>query len=307
MMQFSPEDIEITLCCAVNLDHFYFCASLKEYAQQGVCHTIILQFKEGSWKYWVVETNIVGISAFQSNKETIVIAAGFEGSIHKATPGGFEWESIGKGPEMPSTLRRITNLNSVGDYIYVTGMARQVFRRQKSKSGIWERYDQGALIPKSQFEVNGFLAIDGFRSELLYAVGFHGHIWHCPNGLWKQLDSPTNLKLTCLKCSDERVVVGGNNGILLEGEENRWKIIEQNLTTNCFRFMASFNNQLYLTTEDGGLYTYKDGTLIEIKELFEGKDKCYTLSASHDALVVAGSRAIKCYDGNAWTPIELPF
>ena len=52
----------------------------------------------------------------------------------------------------------------------------------------------------------GFEAIAGFGEENIYAVGWRGEIWQRKDDGWIQRDSPANVILTGVCCTDDGYV-----------------------------------------------------------------------------------------------------
>lgn len=286
---------------------YYLTGVIEEYEEQDICHAALLQYKEGGWKHWPVSTRVIGISAFDAGFGPTVLAAGFDGNTLVASPTGIAWESVGRGPEMPSSQRHLTCIRRIGQHVYVAGMARQVFRRLIS-GGAWERADKGALIARNALEINGFLAIDGLNENDMYASGFHGHLWHFAGDHWRQVDSPTNLKITCLRClSDKIVIAGGGDGLILRGFGDQWRVLDQDVTTQTFVSTEVFSRSVYFTTEGGKLFRLTGDELAPVDFGFEPPALLYSLHASDGVLLAAGGTDAILFDGTSWSRLESPF
>jgi hypothetical protein len=141
------------------------------------------------------------------------------------------------------------DLRLIGDHVYACGMARQVYRRDGDRQ--WTRVDQGAVLPPGSMEVVGFTSMDGLSEDDFYAVGFEGEIWRCLRGVWNPMDTVTNVVLQCVRVvTPDRIYACGQNGILLRGSGNRWKVLdtpsveEQELWS-----IQLFNGEVYLASE----------------------------------------------------------
>ncbi len=289
--------------CLCGHERIYVSGIVDEYENEDICHAVIFEGRGAHWSNWIVEARIVGLLARDTPRGPTVIAPGNDGSVQITDPAGTDWEVIGYGPEMPSNLRRLTCARSIGDYIYVAGMSRQVFRRRWS-DGLWERADHGALVPLTSTEISGFLAIDGEVDDL-YASGFAGHLWHARNGSWRQIDLPTNLKLRTLSYRDiDDVYVAGSKGLIFRGSGDRWSLVSQDLTSNTFTMSAVFRDRIFLVADHGVLYELQGDALVKVD--FEELFFCGFLHSSADSLLALGPRRAKLFNGTSWSELDLP-
>ncbi|KHD10074.1 hypothetical protein PN36_21325 [Candidatus Thiomargarita nelsonii] len=110
--------------------------------------------------------------------------------------------------------------------------------------------------------------IGGFSLNEIYGCGDKGGLCHYNGKQWKNLNSPTHQKLTTLCCaSNGKVYIGGNNGLVIEGRGDEWRIILQFTPKYAvrntgigqeIRDMAWYKDRLYIVT-DKGLYEYDKG------------------------------------------------
>src|SRR5581483_5938989 len=163
----------------------------------------------------------------------------------------------------PNRLRAMYEVRAIGDYFVAVGMSRQVFRRHMGHPP-WERFDDGVLITnKKKFEIGGFISVDGFGMDEIYAVGHRGEIWMFDGKKWRQIDSPTNLILNCVRCMPSgEVFIGGDGGVMLRGRRNAWKKIKQDVTEEALTSLAGFQDRVYFCTE-GGTILALDGNSVE--------------------------------------------
>ena len=158
---------------------------------------------------------------------------GLYGRIHVAKADGFSEEYVDNSVEGPPDRGVLRDIRLIGDHVYVTGMKRQVYRRESPS--IWSRQDRGVVIPTVDNIVAGFNSIDGFSENNIYAVGWSGEIWHYDGKIWQDVASPTNIKLERIICVDpDKVYICGQAGILIKGNHNRFKVIDHNSTRDDF-------------------------------------------------------------------------
>lgn len=288
----------------LNKSTLFLSGVLDDWEENDVCHALFFRRQVDRWNYWSINSRIVGFHVFPISLGEIIIAPCQEGSIYINKEGEERWETIGIGPEMPSTLRHLTCSRVIGSFLYVAGMQRQVFRKC-IPDGAWERADQGALISRHSTEINGFLSIDGINEKNMYGVGFYGQLWNYKNEQWFQLTSPTNLKLKSVRCmGDGAVYVAGAKGIILKGIADRWEIIEQDLTLSTFMNVEIFEGTLFLVTDRGGLYRLVNDQLSKVE--FDCPTEFHFLHSHGELLLALGFSMAYLFDGVVWTKIETP-
>ncbi|NJO18628.1 MAG: hypothetical protein HC877_23745 [Thioploca sp.] len=248
---------------------------------------------------------VVALSGVTESSFLELFSMSPDSNIHIATDTG-SWEHIEEhidesveGPERRGFLR---SMRMIGKNLYATGMQRQVYRRIDEAK--WQRMDQGILIPHGSDIITGFNSIDGFNEQDIYAVGFGGEIWHYNGRIWQQLDSPSNLILSNVKCvPPDTVYICGQIGTLLRGRDNQWEIIEHEVTTEGFFGLEWFQNKLYVASSNN-IFILEDNSLKPIEIL---KDKEFFTSGhlhSNDGILLSvGSKHLVYTDGESWTEI----
>jgi hypothetical protein len=288
-------------------DLLFATAVLDAYEEEDVCHTVMLELRAGAWGYWEAPTRIVGLHAFNGPAGDTILAMGFAGDFQERSAGGTHWARIGSGPDMPSTLRRVTCLRAVAGEIFAAGMGRQVFRRAES-GGSWTRADAGALIPRGTFELNGFTSIDGFATDELYACGLGGQIWRTQNGVWHRLATPTNVTLTAVRClASGLVLVGGAGGVLLIGRDERWQAIEHDQTSSGILAMETLGDVVFITTERGELFELAGDELNPVETGLSPTPMVLSMHARGGTLATVGGHDLLLFEGGTWTRIDPPF
>lgn len=288
----------------VDRSQLYLCGVLDDWEEQDICHTLFFRKLEAAWDYWSINSRIVGFHVFPLSHGTLLIAPCNDGSVYINEEGEERWETIGKGPEMPSTLRHLTCSKVIGSFLYVAGMQRQVFRKCLI-AGQWKRVDQGALISRTSTEISGFLSIDGVNEKNIYGVGFFGQIWHCSTEQWLQLPSPTNLKLTSVRCMDDNTVyVVGGKGLILKGNKESWTVIEQDFTSSTFVNAEIFQGVLFLVTDGGVLYQLLNDRLSKVD--FGCPTDFHFLHHQGTLLLALGFTMAYLFNGAIWAKLDLP-
>ena len=284
-------------------------AAIDELEKHEIDHTLVLESNRGEWSHWIWNNRTVDLCAYEKGGLPMTLLVGIEGSVGFSRGGDFWAERVGSGQEAPSNLRRLTAAKVIGSYIYVVGMARQVFRWHLEGKE-WEKFDQGCAVPPISTEISGFLSIDGFDSQEIYAGGFFGELWVNNGCVWHKIDSPTNLKIECIECVEgEAVYAAGSSGLILKGRGASWEVIRQDLTKETFWSMGYFQGVVYLATEQGRIFSLVDDELLEVNF---GAEKFTTrrLVSSEKVLLSIGVKDIVTFDGNEWLtldPGEIPF
>lgn len=281
-------------------DLVYVRCIVQSLDSQKVNHAIMLRWQQGDWAHYIIET-VVTSHCVIGDGDRKVLALGADGIIHVASSSGFTWEYIDQGDDGPNNRRAMIDITSIGDDVYAVGMARQVYRRQRT--GSWTRCDQGARGERKEWAIAGFKSIDGFGPKSIYAVGFKGEIWFFNGSQWKQLDSPTNVKLERIKCvPPDNIFICGAQGTLIHGINGHLKIVPNYLTNSTLWGLEYFNKAIYLADREK-LYVF-DGTEIMNVDMELGKEvtTCY-LHAKDGVLWSVGDKDIVLYDGTKWSEV----
>jgi len=170
----------------------------------------------------------------------------------------------------------IHGIQLIGDYVYIVGPARAVYRRVGVKD--WQLFNIGTqddlMIDnikkgkRSEFSY-AFLSIDGFSENDMYAVGNKGEAWHYDGNKWSMIDLPTNADLHKVHCAkDGYVYISGDEYTILKGKGDNWEYIlnsqiEKPFDEHLIEAIAWFDGALYVGTQQG-LYKYKNNIFEKI-------------------------------------------
>ncbi len=299
------EPLAIVHGCVYEEDLLYIAAVDPVLEDENVYHGYVMRWKQGEWGHWKVENRICALGAYDISGVRTVFAMGPDGRVHVTDKNGFHWEEVDTEGDGPSQRRALCCLRKIGDYIYTAGMSRMVYRR--SLRGTWESASDGALVRRSSTEVTGFLGIDGFDSGDIYAVGFHGHIWHFDKTRWRQCVSPTSKKLTCVRCTEtKQVFAAGAGGLILRGRQDTWEIIQQNMTEEDFSGMEYAFGSLFLATRSGEVFRLDGNELVRVNINLNHSVTTGTLHYANGLLLSVGTRDIYVFDGSSWNEIVHP-
>ena len=163
------------------------------------------------------------------------------------------------------------------------------------------------MVPKNSKEIAGFLSIDGFDDSEIYAVGYSGQIWNFNGRVWKQVTSPTNLRLEAVRCvNGDFVVAVGHAGIVLKGRKNVWNVVEQNVTDLTLTDIETMSGSIYISTEDGLLYLLDGTALMEVDHGLGKEITTGNLHSDGETLLSVGERDLLLFDGKRWSQMSPP-
>ncbi len=262
-----------------------------------VDHTI--QFK---WKAGVFTKATAKFAAY-----TLCVVDDPQIAIVKVSASGAYSVQTGKGvttgnlfrESKPARKRRLSgdifSLSAIGGKAFAVGFDGEVFRLDGLDSWAW----LGESLPSS-FDIE---AIDGFGVDDLYAVGMHGAVYRFDGARWTHADVPTNRTLTSVCCAvDGRVWIAGHKGLLLEGYESRWSVIDLEDFDKDIWSVLWFQGSLYVSTLSG-LYRLVDGRLVPVDFGDDPPRTTNRLTATAEVLWSVGSEDILSFNGKTWTRI----
>ncbi len=278
----------------------YLAAANNEMEERNIYHGYMLRVQDDVWSNWVLDTRIGGICCIEASGKPIVFAMGLDGRINVADSNRVTWELVDASGEGPSRVRNLNCIRQIGEYIYVAGMARQVYRRSIDASD-WKRVDHGMLVPRDRLEVAGILAIDGTGPDDIYAVGFYGEIWHFNGNRWEKLHSPTNLKLECVRCvAPDLVYLAGARGMIFRGYKNNWELVEQSITEATFWGMEVAFDSVFFSSDQGAIFRLEGSDFDLVDHGIEGPLSTRSLHFNDNLLLSVGLWHAIAFDGKSW-------
>lgn len=200
----------------------------------------------------------------------------------------------------PEEYGVIRNINSIEGKAYVCGMNRQIYRRDDEN--LWNCISE-EIITKKEWGV-GFEAIGGFSDKNIYAVGWKGEIWNFDGLNWLKKDTLTNEILTDICCSDDGYVYCcGRNSTLIKGKNDKWEIIDLNLSSKNFWSIKWFQGSLYLSTSKT-VFKLVNNQLTPIDFGEEDSWSCGKLTTDGNTLLSVGEKDVFSFDGKLWKRID---
>ncbi|MBW1298466.1 hypothetical protein [Aquimarina litoralis] len=227
-------------------------------------------------------------TAVGTTGEVIVIGGGEAGGENSISING-------------GLLREIRGVNE--GKAFVVGSSRQAYRREGRDT--WVQIDQTAQQYTDNLDPldTCWESVDGFVEDDLYVAGWLGELWHYNGNSWQQLDSPTHLDLTRIRCGSDGIVYAcGQMGTLIKIENKKCSIVPNDLTEDTFYGMAYFQDKLYCSTTNR-LYCYDGETLKEV-DFEKARPKTFhQLSARDGILCSFGEKDVIQFDGKKWSTV----
>jgi len=237
-----------------------------------------------------------------------IVVLGLDGEVFSFSNDEFVEEPLFAAKQRTDKTGRLLVVRSIGGRAFAAGYGRQVYRRIGRQQ--WQSIDMSIPGRQSgQVEVVGFESIDGFDENDIYAVGIKGEIWHFDGQTWRQIMSPTNLRLTGVTCAaDGNVYACGQFGILLRGRGDQWEVLHEDMDIRYLWDVCWFEGVLYCASSDI-LYEAIDGQFGPVPfadgEPIEGgiPTTFFRFSVIDDLLWSIGEKDIVAFNGNSWTRV----
>lgn len=283
--------------CAVSAAVLFCAKEVEAVAQRGSPNSNFLALNRGDWHLYD------GSAAWPAIAMATIKSAGAARTVVAVGPGGEFWEvapqslkkTMGK---LPGAQPSIRGVRAVGDSIYLVGMARLVMERVDV--GQWR--DMGPKGDWAYGQVVGFEDIAGPLPDEIYAVGWQGEIWWRDGTRWRQVDSPVSANLNAIACGqDGTVYVVGDNGVMLAGRHETWKILETGRSENLLD-VAVYGQQVFVVTDFRILRLLQSGALVGDDNFVEDDQPatCLHLLPSPDAIFSMGPSDLFRLTDGAW-------
>ncbi len=252
------------------------------------------------WQERAVDWNLISVCAAQVPVAEFV-AVGQTGDYailgHRDEAIGNLFDDLAS-PTPDASGAVVRAVGAIDGRAYTVGMRGLALRRDHDRR--W-RDVAGDQLARHDLE-----AIAGFHSEEIYAVGWKGAICRFDGAHWHTIASPTNRVLTAVCCArDGTVYCCGQDSLLLEGRNDRWRAIDQDETAEDFWDLAWFKDRLYVSSMTS-LFQLVDRVLEPVTFDITPPLTCGRLSAADGWLWSIGARHVVAFDGTGWTEIVVP-
>ena len=194
--------------------------------------------------------------------------------------------------EDPPTVFRF--LKPIDGQMYAGGLDRYIYQFNGKQ---WNMISSAQML--SYPEAGSSESLTGFSAEELYAPGWDGEVWTNHGGDWQRVETPTNLILNDADVLDDKVYIGGQIGVILEGRGDDWTIIENDLLEQDIWSVRAFNGAVYFSTMSG-IMCLKDGELSVAQVLGPDMRSAMSLFVGPSGLWSVGATDIILFDGSEW-------
>lgn len=259
-------------------------------------HSILAIYRNNEILGMPVATLCSGIKNYQST----MLFVGEDGQLWEFKNNNFELLSVLENVGSP--LRDIS-LDGNGNLIIV-GSLHQIYRKEDGKNWTKDTLNpiSSGLIRGLDLPLYGLESVASFPKKETYAVGWGGECFMEMNNIWNPISLPTNLDLHKIICApDSFSYICGDNGIVIRGRENRWRVIENNLTDENLWGLVFFKNRIFVSSMYE-IFEIIDDSLRSLK--FDTNDEApsttYLLTACDEVLWSIGEKHLSQFDGKNW-------
>lgn len=277
----------------------------EEKAENKVDHSHLAVFDGKGWTHLMaLDFSCVRV-VWRDGKEPCWIVLGVNGQIVTCTRQEATVRASIFPRAAPGKMGMMTNLRVIGTRVYAVGMRRQVFSADETLAA-WTNHTETLAVWPALGDVEGFEAIGGVEESQVIVAGWNGEIVVGSLGAWRRVDSPTNFILygVCIADSGEAWAVG-QGGLLLRGKDDTWEMVDHGAKKEDFWDLAWYRGQLYASTLRS-VFSFDDGLATRVDMEEATTYSCYHLSVAGDFLCSIGPYAISLFDGQTWSPVELP-
>lgn len=275
---------------------FIYAADPKKEAD-GIPHAITFKYKDGTFTRGEANYDAHSLAVVSHPELGLISVSGpgyYSANMASGMSTGDIFDDSFPPPRKPRT-GGIRSVAAVDGRAFAIGLRGIVYRFDGPKR--WTRIDDG--LPES---FNG-QAIHGFSQQELYAVGREGSMWQFDGRDWVSRDLPTSVTLTSILCTPQgKVYVGGHHGLLLEGRNDSWSLVDHQQTADDIWDLEWFANSLYLSTMKD-VYQLNGQQLQAVDFGADPPRSCYQLSAGNEVMWSNGEFDIMQFDGTNWSRI----
>jgi hypothetical protein len=286
--------------CVRSREYVYISAKLHSIDPNKHDFSRMYFYKSGQWGRHDLEWNVNSVCYF--DEQDALYALSVQGDISIATQQGFRTEKI-PGAGTYEGFASIKQIRQIGKKLYVCGDQGQVYRLDKSG---WVHFDNGLLDQKISASALDFNSIDGCCEDDLYAVGYHGRIFHYNEQGWTELESPTNAHIECIRCiNSDEFYFCGNNGLFFKATKSGFYDFSLEGLKEHFWGLEYFQGKVYLATLSK-LYVFDGASVKPITTGLEPNIGGYKLAARDDMLWSFGVNDLAFFDGKVWNRLKHP-
>jgi len=274
---------------------------IKTLNDKDVRHCVVLKYDGSGWQSFLINNGITSQYASNVNGWTLH-SLGYNGIIHVSSQDSESEEIIDGSRFGPSKLRWMYDIKQIGGQLCAVGMSRMAYRQDSS--GTWNQLGRGAEVTDLVDIEACFRSIAGFSDDHLIAVGTKGEIWQCCNGVWQQMESPTNVILHGVLCCDDGTAYAcGAAGVVLRLSNNSCTVVDNDETDDHLWGISWFKGSVFIAGSNA-VYKIDDNRLRKVDMGI--KPTTSYLYSSSNILWSVGSSDICWFDGSTWKQLFLP-
>lgn len=275
---------------------FIYAADPQKEADE-IPHAIIFKYKDGVFTRTDANYDAHSLALVSQPGLGLIDVSGagyYSAIMASGTSTGDIFDDSTPAPKTPRT-GGIRSVATIDGRAFAVGLRGMVYRFDDPKH--WTRIDDG--LPDT-FNAQ---AIHGFPGAEIYAVGREGAIWLFDGRNWQPCESPTSVTLTSVKCAPNGVVyVAGHRGVLLQGRNNLWSVVDHSETSDDIWDLEWFMDGLYVSTMSN-VYRLENSRLEPVNFGDDRPKSCYQLSAGEGVMWSNGEFDLMSFDGTQWSRI----
>ncbi|MCG7392485.1 hypothetical protein MHY87_06165 [Microvirga sp. ACRRW] len=314
----------ITGCAIRSRDAFYFVAIAdspnRARPESDLTTRVIPYFFEEIEKRWG-HINYTGYSrtlaGTSQNPESKFVGVDRGGQVMVVGGGKMEIEDIPGGRTGPirGSVNRVRTING---FTHICSNNRGLARRDGTN--LWTSLCGNLPIkpdPDGFGDAYGFNDFDAFDDGEVYCVGGQSDVWRFDGASWTQIDVPGNhseasnfltkagskvarVPLHSVCCAgDGYVYIGGPDGSVWKGRNEKWKLIHDDRLSSSFKDMVWFQDRVYCTSDYGLWEIVND----EVRpcDVSEEITLCSgNLAVADGVMLLAGEGRAAYHDGHEW-------
>lgn len=278
--------------------------SMDVRAKAGVVESNIMFYEiesGGIIEHAKVPWKVVSITHTYATEKLNTYALGEDGQV-KVIEKEMVWDAdISSTPAWQKGRGPVRRIRGLGDYVYVVGMGRQVYRLSpKQDLHAWEWLE----VPDSKDgTVVGFETIASVGDDLVCA-GWRGEIWRFHEGVWKQEESGTKLLITDMTTVGDTLYACGLGGLILRNVSGVWETLPQDGFTKDLFSIVAYEGQIFLASLTG-FYTLVDGkvTPIDFGDI-STPTTAHTVCLVEGGIAACGAKDMLIMQGGVWRRLE---
>jgi len=292
--------------CVIEHDYVYVASKADNLDPMEYDFSRMFFNDRGEWVYHDLEWDVKSVCVQRTREPRCCVALSMQGDVEYQFVGGSRIEKIPNAGTFDGE-GAMTQIREIGDTLVACGYDGQVYWR--SPSG-WQPLAGGLAHLATEDRPVHLNSIDGSSMNAIYAVGFHGRIFHFNGKVWSEMDSPTNVHLERVRVVEgEHIVICGNHGTVLQGDRKGLAVAPIDGFAEHLWGIELYKGKVYVA-HLGGLMVY-DGkgwapVNMNLNKSLRLPDDGYRLDAYDGVLWSFGPKRVAFFDGKAWTAMPHP-